>query len=360
MFFLDSHCDTPSQLLRLRDLGRDNPVAQVDFPKLLRSGLDGAFFALFTPQAKAPDEATRYALQMLAAVYDCVAAHPGIAALAFSPAEARRLRRKGLFSVFIGMENASPIQQSLPLLRQFHRMGVRYVTLCHNGDNAVCDSAAGTRTWQGLSPFGREVVAEMNRLGMIIDLAHASDETFWEVLDRSQAPVVSTHSSCRSLCGHRRNMSDEMIRALAAKGGVIQINFYPAFLSERYRNSAESAALEEWAEAIEEEFIADPSHPDKRRRWEEAQQEIHRKLWRPGVEAVVDHIDHAVSLAGVGHVGIGSDFDGIPVTPKGLEDVSKLGGVFDEMRRRGYSEADIRRIGGENFLRVWESITRRS
>ena len=342
--------------MRFRDLRKDNPLAQVDFPKLKRSSLDGSFFALFTPQSMAPDAATRYALQMLSAVYDSVQANADLAAMAYSPEEGRKNRAEGKYSVFLGMENGLPIQESLPLLRMFHRMGIRYLTLCHNGDNAICDSAAGERKWHGLSPFGKEVVAEMNRLGMIVDLAHASDETFWDCLSCSQAPVVTTHSSCRALAGHRRNLTDEMIRALAAQGGVIQINFYPAFLSDVYREKEAATGLEDKADAIEAEFIADPADPQKRAAWDAVQLELREKLWRPGVAEVVDHIDHAVSLVGPEHVGIGTDFDGITVTPAGLEDVSHLGLVFDELRRRGYSEEAVNAIGGENFLRVWNKV----
>ena len=215
----DSHVDTPSQLMRLRNLGVDNPYAHVDFPKIRRGGVDGLFFALYTSAEMVPDAATRYALQMLSAVYDAVDENPDYAALAFTPSEAARNKVDGLISVFIGMENASPIQESLSLLRTFYRLGVSYVTLTHNGDNAVADSAAEGRKWGGLSPFGKQVVAEMNALGMMIDVSHASDCTFWDCLNLSQAPIVATHSCCRSICGHRRNLTDEMLQALGEKDG---------------------------------------------------------------------------------------------------------------------------------------------
>lgn len=354
MFVLDSHCDTPSQLLRGRDIGRDNPWGHVDFPKLRRGGLDGAFFALYTQPEKGPDEATRYALQMLAAVYDSVEAHPELAAMAFSPEDGAANQARGRVSVFLGMENGSPIQTSLPLLRMFCRMGVRYVTLCHNRDNDICDCAAVGTRWHGLSPFGREVVAEMNRLGMIVDIAHASDETFWDCIRVSRAPIVSTHSCCRALAGHRRNLTDDMIRALADKGGVIQINFYPLFLSDRYADAL-PAELDERAETVEAAFRADPADPEKTAAWVRVQEEL-KTTWRPGVREIVDHIDHAVRVGGIDHVGIGSDFDGINVPPEGVEDVSMMGRVFDEMRRRGYSEEEVGKVAGGNFLRVWKEV----
>ena len=239
----DSHVDTPSQLLRLRDIGIDNPYAHVDFPKLRRGGVDGAFFALYTPAEMPPDSATRYALQMLSAVYDAVDANPDYASLAFSPKEAAENKAAGLISVFMGMENGAPIQESLSLLRTFYRLGVSYLTLTHNGDNAIADSAAEGRKWGGLSPFGRQVVQEMNALGMMIDLSHASDKTFWDCIKYSQAPIVATHSCCRALCSHRRNLTDEMLQALGEKDGYVGINFYPAFLSDAFAASKEDAAL---------------------------------------------------------------------------------------------------------------------
>lgn len=355
MFVLDSHCDTPSQIVRLRNLSVDNPYAHVDFPKMEKGHIDASFFALYTPGAMEPDSATRYAMEMLSGVYDTLEEASGIAALARTPEEARNNKRNGLISIFIGMENGLPIQDSLSLLRQFHRMGVSYMTLTHNTDNQICDSAAEAERWHGLSPFGRKVVDEMNRLGMIIDLAHASDETFYDCIRCSKAPVVSTHSCCRALAGHRRNMSDEMLKALAINGGVIQINFYPLFLSNDFGRILDESGLEPLADAAEAEFISDPSNPEKYMKWVEMQIKL-GSLQRPSYKRVVDHIDHAVSVAGIDHVGIGSDFDGINVTPEGLEDISKMGVVFDEMRSRGYSEEEIAKVAGGNFLRVMSEI----
>jgi membrane dipeptidase len=303
----------------------------------------------------APDAATRYALEMISAVYDAVDANPDYAALAFSPEEAAENTKNGLISVFIGMENGTPIQQSLSLLRTFYRLGVSYVTLTHNGDNAIADSAAEGKRWHGLSPFGKQVVAEMNALGMMVDLSHASDETFWDCIRLSEAPVIATHSCCRALCNHRRNLTDEMLQALGEKDGYVGINFYPAFLSERFLTDPSDAALFDEGERVEAAFIADPGNPVRVKAWEEMQDRL-ATLWRPGVSEIVDHIDHAVSIVGIDHVGIGSDFDGILVPPAGLENVSQIGRVFDEMRRRGYTEKDIDKVAGENLLAVMRRI----
>ena len=330
MFVLDSHCDTPSALLEGRDLRIDNPVGHVDFPKLKKGGVDAAFFALYTSNSLSGEAALERALRELAAVQDSLEACKDLAALAVSPAEAFENKAKGLISIFLGMENGSPIQDSLSLLRFFYRCGVRYMTLTHNGDNLICDSAAGSGRWGGLSPFGREVVREMNSLGMIVDLAHCSDKTFTDCLELSQAPVVSTHSSCRALASHRRNMADWMLKELAAQGGVCQINFYPVFLSDEYASVHNEDVPESGAEVL------------------------------PSFRRVVDHIDHAVEVAGIDHVGFGSDFDGIEVAPSGLENAGKIQVVFDEMRRRGYSEEDLAKVAGGNFLRVFEDVIRSS
>ena len=359
MLVFDSHVDTPSQLIRLRNLGIDNQYGHVDFPKLRRGGVGGSFFALYTPAEMAPDAATRYALEMISAVYDAVDENPDYAAIAFSPEEAGENARAGLVSVFIGMENGAPIQQSLSLLRTFYRLGVNYVTLTHNGDNAIADSAAEGTHWHGLSPFGKQVVAEMNELGMMVDLSHASDETFWDCIRLSNAPVIATHSCCRALCNHRRNLTDEMLKALGEKDGYVGINFYPAFLSEKFLSDPADAALFEEGEKVEAAFIADPGNTERVKAWESMQDKL-ETIWRPGVREIVDHIDHAVSLIGIDHVGIGSDFDGILVPPAGLENVSLIGRVFDEMRRRGYDEESVEKVAGKNLLAVMKRIKQKS
>ena len=312
----DSHVDTPSELLRSRDISIDNKNGHVDFPKLRRGGVDGSFFALYTSAETAPDAATVHAMEMIAAVQDAIE-KDGRAAVTVSPEQAAVNRKNGIFSVFLGMENGSPIQESLSLLRLFHRLGVRYLTLTHNGDNAIADSAAEARTWGGLSPFGREVVAEMNRLGMMVDVSHVSDATFFDCVKYSKAPIVATHSCCRALCSHRRNLTDDMLRALASVDGYVGINFYPFFL----KDSQEPA---------------------------------------PGIREIIDHIDHAVEICGIDHVGIGSDFDGIEVTPVGLDDVSKLPSLFTEMKRRGYTQEQINKISGENLMNVLSRVIKYS
>ena len=353
MFVLDSHCDTPSQILRLRDLSLDNEYPHVDFPKLRRGRVDAAFFALYVPAAldSDPEKAYDYAMKLLDGVDRTLVSNPSLAALAVTEEQALANKDGGLFSVFIGLENASPIDK-LDKLKVLYDKGVRYVTLCHSANNAICDSCAPkVKKWGGLSPFGKDLVAEMNRLGILVDVSHVSDDTFYDVLKYSTKPVVATHSCCRVLCNHPRNMTDDMIRALAAAGGVIQINFYPLFLDGGFSKVLADSGIEERGELIEKEFIADPANPVKRAAWNQIQAEL-QALPRPSYKLIADHIDHVVSLVGIDHVGIGSDFDGIEVTPDGMEDVSMMPKLFDELRARGYSEADLAKIASENFFRV--------
>ncbi len=356
MFVLDSHCDTPSQILRLRDLSLDNDHSHVDFPKLARGGVDGAFFAIYVPASLEGEKAEAYADLLLDRLSVTMSANQDKAAYAHTSQQAFQNKEDGLFSVFIGLENGSPLGTSLEKLQKYYGQGVRYMTLCHSADNEICDScASAVKRWGGLSPFGREVVSEMNRLGMLIDVSHISDDSFYDVIKYSSKPVVATHSCCRALASHPRNMTDDMIKALAQAGGVIQINFYPFFLDDDFRKVFDASGLAE-KEYIEAEFIKDPSDPQKRQAWNQVQDEI-QALQRPSYKRIVDHIDHVVALVGIDHVGLGSDFDGIEVTPEGMEDISKFSLVFDEMRRRGYTEEDLEKVAGGNFFRVFDQVT---
>lgn len=359
MFLLDSHCDTPSQILRLRDLSIDNEYAHVDFPKLIKGGVDGAFFALYVSASKSDDEAYLYSRKLLGAVRATVAANSDKAAFAVSREQAYANKQSGRFSVFLGLENGSPIGHSIDRLHEFYSEGVRYITLCHSRDNQICDScASSTGRWGGLSPFGKDMVRNMNDLGMLVDVSHISDNAFYDVLECSSAPVVATHSCCRALAAHPRNMTDDMIRELAAKGGVMQINFYPVFLDSGFAEVLSGSGIMEYGEKIEEEFIKDPSNPQKRSAWNKVQDQL-QNLARPSFRRIADHIDHAVEIAGIEHVGLGSDFDGIEVTPAGLENISYMPVLLAELATRGYSESDIAKIAGENFFRVMNIRARR-
>ncbi len=352
MKVFDAHCDAPSQMLRLRDFGKDNARGQVDFPKMLRGGVGASFFAAYVPASLSGKAATDYACRLLDATDSQLIANPDKVAKATSASAVRRIVRSGRVAVMLGIENATALDggESSELLKEFYRRGVRYITLTHSADNLYADSCTGNGRWGGLSPQGGQLVREMNGIGMMIDLAHSSDGTMRDVLRLTSAPVAYTHGCCRSLASHRRNISDELMRGVAETGGVVCISIYPSFLDDAYMRILEESGLGEKS-YIEDEFIRDPSDPVKREAWYELSDEL-AALRRPGVARVVDHIEHAVSVAGVEHIGIGTDYDGIEVTADGLEDISRFGLVLDEMRRRGFGRSDISKIAGDNLLRV--------
>lgn len=355
MFILDSHCDTPSQIMRLRDISLDNSYAHVDIPKLKRGGVDGVFFALYVPASldADPTVARKYAYTLLDGVRSSLS-EDSEAVITMDPQQALANKANGLISVFLGLENGSPIV-STDDLQGFHNAGIRYVTLCHTGNNHICDSCATqVKRWNGLSPFGKELLSEMNRIGMIADVSHISDEAFYDVVGLSDRPVVATHSCCRALADHPRNLTDDMIRRIAEKNGVVQVNFYPLFLDSGFRAVLNASGIEDRGEAVENEFIADPSDPAKRKAWHCVLDEL-SALKRPSYKRIVDHIDHIVNLVGIDFVGFGSDFDGISVTPQGLDDISGYGLILEEMRARGYSEQEIGKVASGNFFRVMKA-----
>ncbi|MFA5325526.1 MAG: dipeptidase [Bacteroidales bacterium] len=362
-FVLDSHCDSPLILAKGADFGKKVeqgytpgkfPVTHIDFVKMKKGRVDGSFFAIYTSNALSPDESTRRAFELISKTYDAVENNLDKVAFATSPSQARRNKKNGLLSIFLGMENGSPIQKDLSYLRMFYRLGIRYMTLTHANHNEICDSCAPKeKKWNGVSPFGIEVIAEMNRLGMIIDVSHISDEAFYDVLKYSKAPIVATHSCCRALSNHPRNMTDQMIIDLAANGGVIQINFYPAFLDQEYATGFWDLA-DRFDEA-DKAWMKDQNNVELQNKLKEATNAMNA-LPSPSYKKIVDHIDHVVKLVGAKHVGIGSDFDGIEVCPKGLEDITMMPKIIIELRKRGYKEYEINQIVGGNFLRVMEHV----
>jgi membrane dipeptidase len=353
-FVLDSHCDTPLRLIRGIDIGKRTKEGHVDFVRMKEGGVDASFFAIYTSNSLSPDESTRRAFELIAHTYDIIDKYPEIVSLATTVKQGMALKEKGLIAIYLGMENGAPIRNDLSLLRLFYKMGIRYMTLTHAGNNLICDSCATKeKRWGGVSPFGRRVIAEMNRLGMIVDVSHISDEAFYDVLKYSKAPVVATHSCCRALANLPRNMTDQMIIDLAAAGGVIQINFYPAFINDLYADKFWPLADE--FEAAEKQMWKHPRRKSLIDLYQEKRQNLFA-LKRPSYKELVDHIEHAVKLVGAKHVGIGSDFDGIETTPEGLEDISKMGVITKEMRERGFSDNDIKLILGGNFMRLFKEV----
>ncbi len=355
---IDSHCDTPGRAAEGADLNRRSGEGHVDFIRMAEGGVDASFFAIYTSNSLGSVMALKRAFSMIAAVKDNIGRSCGKVALALTPDDIIMNKNRGVRSVLLGMENGDPLNADLSFLREFYRMGIRYLTLTHAGNNEICDScAAAEERWGGLSPFGIELLSEMNRIGMIVDVSHISDKSFYDVLERSAKPVAATHSCCRALVDVPRNMTDDMLRALAENGGVVQINFYPAFISENYAAVIRNYhKYEDMESSLRSGLVTDPA--ECMRMYEEIAEAKRRlaSIERPSYKLIADHVDHAVSVAGVEHVGLGSDFDGIDVCPDGMEDIGCFGRILEELRSRGYGEREIAMIAGGNFMRVMRIV----
>jgi len=368
---VDTHEDVPDALAeKWADIAVRGATKHFDIPRAKEGGLTAPFFAVYVPASYASGGATRLALEHIDMVHRIVAAHPADLVGAASVAEIRRAKRDGKIAILMGIEGGHAIEDSLGALRDFQRLGVRYMTLTHTNSNHWADSSGNffaprfdpqaARVHQGLNGFGRAVVREMNRIGMMVDVSHVSDETIDDVLETSRAPVFASHSSCRAIAGLPRNLTDDHIRRIAAKGGVVMINASSIFSDQASVDAVRAAldALQEPAARILERYPDDPKR---------AQAEIGKLIDALPPRApvpftkVVDHIEHVMKVAGPDAVGLGTDFDGIPDPPAGLEDVSKLPRITEELLRRGHSEDDVRKVLGENFLRFFakvEEVTR--
>ena len=354
---LDTHVDVTMRIFHENfDIGKRHSDGHFDLPRAREGGLDGLFFSIFVPNRMDTLHPAHYALELIDAVYNAVARYPDQIEMAFTSEDVRRIHREGKIAALMGMENGSPIEHSLGLLRDFYRLGVRYITLTHSKPNDISDSATDTARWGGLSDFGKQVVREMNRLGMLVDVSHLSDDAIRDVLSISQTPVIASHSSVRALAHHPRNLPDELIKGIARNGGVIQINFYSGYLSDEYNQAYQKAKKELAPEiaALKEHFADD----------ENAYWRAYIKLFEryhipvPDASVIVDHIDYVVNLVGIDHVGLGSDFDGVSSLPKRMDDVSRLPLITYIMLKRGYSEEEIRKVLGGNLLRVMEANER--
>jgi len=359
LLLVDTHIDVPYRLEEHpEDVGLATERGDFDYPRARQGGLDVAFFSIYVPaELQGTGEDAAYADRLIDGVEALVARHPDKFALVTSVEDLRSKVASGRIALPLGLENGAPIGDDLGRVAHFHERGVRYVTLTHGKANQISDSSYDeSHPWNGLSPFGERVVAEMNRVGVLVDVSHVSDAAFERVLAISRAPVIASHSSCRAFTpGWERNLSDEMIRALAAQGGVIQINFGGAFLDDRYRR-----AWEERRDRIQNELAARGLVADSPagRAWAESYRQEHR-IEPTSMTRVADHIEHVVRLAGIDHVGLGSDFDGVGDSlPVGLEDVSRYPSLLAELVRRGFSDADLAQVCGENLLRVWSEAER--
>jgi membrane dipeptidase len=369
---IDTHNDVTSPMLDEGfDLGMkgDDPRAKTkthtDLQRIKEGGLDGVFFAIYVGKEfvnRKPSEgggAARRAMDMIDLVYEQARRHPDSLEMAYTADDIRRISGSGKTAALMGIEGGHAIEDSLHALRVFYRLGVRYMTLTHTNTNDWADSEAdlsntAIKHHNGLSDFGREVVGEMNRLGMMVDISHVSDKTFYDVIAATRAPVIASHSSARALAPHTRNMTDDMLRAVAKNGGVVMVNFYDGFLDSRKAETAlRSRSMEE---ELKRKYPGDAKRvQEEMQRWREA-----NKTGRTPLSTLIDHFEHIIKVAGIDHVGIGADFDGIPLdaAPEGMEDVSKLPSLTIELMKRGYSDTDIKKVLGENLLRVMAEVER--
>jgi membrane dipeptidase len=364
---IDLHDDTTQMITdEAYDLSAKHDFGQVDIPRMRAGGVSGLFLSIWTDSDRfTPTEAVRRTLEQIDAVRREVARHPSDLELAVTADQIVEARRRGRIAMLMGLEGGHAIDSDLAVLRSFFTLGIRYMTLTHTNHTPWADSSAKAPEHNGLTDFGRQVVREMNRLGIMVDISHVSDKTFADALAVSAAPLIASHSSCRALAKAPRNMTDDMLRALAAKGGVVHINFFEGFLDDGYSARLDALKPEQSRQdAIED---ATPKFGDRSREGLEVRKinaERIAKLGRIPLSRLLDHFEHAVKIAGVDHVGLGSDFDGVDdQLPAGMEDVSKIPNLVAGLIERGFSDADILKILGGNTLRLMrevEQVARRS
>jgi len=355
---IDTHDDTTQRLLDPKfDLSVRHSDGNIDIPRMKEGGLSAIFFSIWIPSKILGPEAVKKALDQIDAVRELVRKNPNDLILATSAADIREAKQQHKIAVLMGVEGGHMMGNDLSVLRTFAALGVRYMTLTHMDNNEWADSSTDKPAHNGLTDFGKDVIREMNRLGIIVDIAHVSDKTFYDALETSKAPIFSSHSSCRAICQAPRNMTDDMIRDLAKHGGVIQINYHVGFLSQEFRDY-EKAHPETEKEITEEvKKRCGDNEACKLTTGDQVVRDFMQAGKLPKVDwtVIVDHIDHAVKIAGADHVGLGSDFDGA-VMPLGMQDVSHIPQITDALLKKGYSESDIRKILGENTLRVLSQV----
>lgn len=363
-YTIDSHNDTPMGFADGFDVGVTHDSrkdhSKVDFPRMKSGGLDGAFFAVYTGQGPLTDEGRQNAYEKAKAtfeqIYKTAAKYPDLAGIALTPKDGYRLEKQGKRAMFIGLENGYPIGQDLKRVEEFFKLGTRYITLCHTRNNDICDSSTDQKgpLHNGLSPFGKEVVREMNRLGIMVDVSHMSDKSFYDVLAVSSAPVIASHSCARALCDSPRNLDDAMLKALAENGGVIQMCILSGYLKTPEPNPERDAA----EEAVYKKFgdwdkLSDDQKREARLEFQALRKKYPEEL--ATVKDMVDHIDHVVKVAGIDHVGVGTDFDGGGGL-KDCYDVAEMGNITIELVKRGYTRKEIEKIWGGNLFRVLNEV----
>ena len=365
---VDTHIDWPMrQFLNpdfnpsLRHAPGQYDSGQWDLVRMQEGGLDVVFMSIFTPQRKRTDEghakAKEIALEQIELTKKMVADNPDVAEIALTPEAAYRLEKAGKRAIFMGLENGYPIAKDPRNLKLFFDLGVRYITRTHSKNNELGDSSTDEQPeWDGLSPLGEEVVKEMNRLGMMVDVSHVHDKTFWDIIELTEAPVIASHSSARSLRDVPRNLSDEMLEAIAENGGVVQVCLLDDFIKEMAQTPEREAALDQLKEK-RSAWIRGELNQDEIQKLQQKYWEINQKYPknRPTLAEAIDHLDRMVKVMGIDHVGIGSDFDGGGGLI-GIDDVSQMPNITKELLARGYTEDDIRKIWGGNLMRVFNEV----
>jgi len=360
---IDTHADTPGRFVDENfDLAQDAGTGYLDFNKIKAGNLGAEFFSIWVePKGNKGHEAKR-ALDMIDSVYEQARRHPDKMMMAYGTHDIIVAHREHKLAALLGVEGGHAIEGDIRILRDYYRLGVRYMTLTWSNTNDIGDSSGdmndkNVQHHGGLTPFGREIVTEMNRMGMMVDISHVADSTFYQALELSKAPVIASHSSSRALTSAPRNMTDDMLRALAKKNGVAQANFYCAFVSQKYLDTAKQLAAQHDPdyEKVQALFIQ-PQTPEVTKELAEAKARLAPKLPRPPLSDLIDHIDHMVKVAGVDHVGLGSDFDGIDCSPQGLDSAADLPKITEALYQRGYKAADLDKILGGNLLRVFGDV----
>lgn len=350
---LDTHIDVTPKLQTSWRFTEEHKEGHIDLPRMKKGGLNALFFSIYMAGTVTGPKAVNDAIERIAAVHRLAEEAPDQVALCVTADQVRKAHKQGKIAALMGMEGGHMINNSLAVLRTYAELGVRYLTLTHSVNTDWADSSGDQPKHNGLTDFGKDVVRELNRLGVMVDISHVSDKTFWDAIEISKAPMIASHSSCRAISGHARNMTDPMIKALAAKGGVIQINYLDQFIdNDLYQYSQKSQSL---MRELQQKYPG-RENADKRR------EEVARQFGpapKSSWERIIDHIDHAVKLVGVDHVGLGSDFDGGSM-PVGMEDCTQLPKITEALLRKGYSAADIKKILGENTLRLLSEVERTS
>ena len=363
---VDTHADTPQRFLDEGfDIGSTDPrdIGHVSLEKARRGNLGAEFFSIWVDPETNQGHFARHTFDLIDSVYEQAARHPEGMTMAYSVADINRAHREHKLAALMGIEGGHSIENDMHLLRDYYRLGVRYMTLSWSNTNEWADSSGDINDSKiqhhnGLTDFGKQVVLEMNRLGMIVDISHVSDKTFWDVMAVTKSPVIASHSSARALVNHPRDMTDEMLRAVAKNGGTVQVNFFSGFVDEDYRKAMEAQSKDQ-AAAIQKYSDSLKAHekPINYIEIDRMGREWMAKIPRPPLKSLIDHIDHIAKVAGVDHVGLGSDFDGVSgATPQGIDSAADLPKITQGLLDRGYSADDVRKILGGNVLRVFGQV----